>query len=118
MDLRYWLTRCVWGAVALAGALQPAAAADAPGSLLWQDRFAGGYDTTARVAVDDGRVFVAGKGPVSPGADTGWLVKAYDQSSGKVLWDDAFAASNAELNKSESITTGGGLVFAGGFVAP
>jgi hypothetical protein len=89
--------------------------AGVPGSLLWQDRFAGGEDTTARVAVDLGRTFTVGKGPATPGASIGWLVKAYDQSSGKVLWHDAIPGVQ---NKGQTVDTGSGLVFAGGTIIP
>lgn len=100
----------------LGGAILPVAASDPPGTLLWQDRFPGGSDTTARVAVDDSRVFVAGKAPVFVGGSTGWLVRAYDSRSGTVLWHDAFTGADGNENKAQTVVVREGLAFAGGFV--
>jgi hypothetical protein len=111
------LAKLLLGFVVLAGSVQVTAAQQLPGTLLWQDRFVGGEDPAALVAVSGDRVFVVGKGPLQPGADTGWLVKAYDAGTGEVLWTDAYSGFAGIENKGQTVTVGGGLVFAGGFVS-
>jgi hypothetical protein len=88
-----------------------------PGSLLWQDRFAGGFDPTANVAVGGSRVFVAGRAPLRPGDDAGWLVKGYEARTGAVLWQDAVLGFTAEENKAGAIALAGDRVFVGGFTS-
>jgi outer membrane protein assembly factor BamB len=95
------------------------------GSLLWQDRFPAGEDPIARIAVEDDRTFVAGKGPdltANTGhvgtISTGWLVRAYDSATGAVLWRDAVMGFSAIENKANTIVATEGLVFVGGFTNP
>jgi hypothetical protein len=94
-------------------AAQPSSGAD----LIWQDRFNGGEDATALVAVAENRVFTVGKGPATPGADTGWLVKAYDQRTGKVLWVDTYSGISPNENKGQAVAVSDGRVFAGGSIS-
>jgi hypothetical protein len=92
-------------------------AESAPGTLLSQDRFPAGEDPIAQVAVDGTRVFVAGKGPNTPGAGTGWLVRAYGPKTGAVLWHDVVTGFSGIENKANTVVAKGDLVFTGGFTS-
>lgn len=85
--------------------------------LMWQDRFYGAEDATALVAVAENRVFIVGKGPATPDAETGWLVKAYDQRTGKMLWIDAYSGVSPDENKGQAVAVGDGRIYAGGSIS-
>jgi outer membrane protein assembly factor BamB len=63
------------------------------GSLLWHDLVdkGGGFDMAASVALSGGHAFVAGIGGAACRAfvvsDCDWLIRAYDQSTGALLWE-------------------------------
>jgi glucose dehydrogenase len=58
------------------------------GTVQWGDRFGVGTSNRAiGVAEHNGRVFVGGRAR-PPGAALNWFVRAYDASSGNVLWED------------------------------
>jgi len=81
------------------------------GRLLWEDRFdqSGRRDSPrpGALAVSEGLLFVAGS------ADNlaVWVVRAYDASTGALVWQDQFA----EGSGAESLVVRRGRVFVGGF---
>ena len=59
------------------------------GAVQWEERFGVGTNNRATsVAAHAGRVFVSGRAWPPGAARTNWFVRAYDASSGHVLWDD------------------------------
>ena len=59
------------------------------GTAQWGDRFGVGVSNRAiGVAEHAGRVFVGGRARPTTGAAINWFVRAYDASSGNVLWED------------------------------
>ena len=88
----------VLGVVAVVGAWTGGALAASPeqaaGRLLWQDRF-GQDDYVVAVAVEKGRVFVAGSaGNLSGGSDL--FIRAYDTQTGAMLWSDRMSSGFVE----------------------
>lgn len=88
----------------------------ATGILLWSDQFdlAGLEDAAAAVAVDSGRVFVAGKATNLPGAGgANFVVRAYDAAGGGLLWMDQFDLYGG-YDEALTIVAQAGTVFAAG----
>lgn len=86
------------------------------GMLLWSDQFdlAGLADEASAVAVDGGRVFVAGTGTNTPGAGgANFVVRAYDAVGGGLLWMDQFDLAGG-YDKALTIVARWGGVYAAG----
>ena len=102
-------------ALALAGALVPLGSALAdPGDLLWDDRLHRYFgDSAEAIALSGSRVFAGG---TSDDKDEyrDFLVRAYDQKTGDVLWDNFY---DRALDDDEcfAIAAAGARVFAGGY---
>jgi outer membrane protein assembly factor BamB len=83
------------------------------GRLLWEDRFdrAGGRDLPRprAIAVWKGLLFVAG----SADSLSVWVVRAYDASTGALVWQDQFDSPG--FTGAESLAVNQGRVFVGGF---
>lgn len=83
----------------------------ATGTLLWEDQLdlAELHDEARGIAVDQGRVFVAG---IATGADknTDFLVRTYEAATGALLWQDQFDPAGRD-DEANTLTVAGERVF-------
>jgi PQQ-like domain len=86
------------------------------GALIWEDQVdqAGFNDTALALAVGGGRVFAAGSGQRTPGNED-FLVRAYDATSGALLWEDQVDQAGG-FDGVNAIVVERGRLFAAGFV--
>lgn len=84
------------------------------GKLLWDDVFnpGGGNAAVFQITAEENRAFAAGAGDDQEGTSV-WIVRAYDEKSGDVIWEDLFknGGRNAEAH---AVSAGGNRVFVGG----
>jgi hypothetical protein len=85
------------------------------GAVLWTDQWdlAGKNDMANALAVSGNRVFVTGFGTNASG-NIGWLVRAYDASSGAVLWTDQWDLAGGH-SYALALDVSGNRVFVAGF---
>ena len=87
------------------------------GALLWTDQFGTGEGNLfgLDITAQGNRVFAAGGGLQTQGSTSEWVVRAYEASTGALLWADQFDKGGT-LNAAQSITAQFNRVFAAGFV--
>jgi hypothetical protein len=86
------------------------------GALEWQDQLdQGGDEFASGVATDNHRVFVSGV-VFRPGTGYDWILRAYQASSGELLWEDTFdLVGRSDFSRGTALAVGAGLVFLGGY---
>lgn len=89
----------------------------ASGSLQWQDKFdfTGGIDSATSVVAAENVVVVGGSATNKAG-NSNWLVRAYELTTGKLLWQDVAQTGGASEQVYE-LATDGHRVFAAGVSA-
>jgi hypothetical protein len=106
----------VWGIVALLGSFcLVGSTCGAGGELVWEDHVdtAGGADVLNALAVRSGLVFAAGFDTNTAG-NRDFLVRAYDATSGTLLWKDQLDTAG-DADRAFALAAGAGQVFAAGF---
>ena len=87
------------------------------GALIWYDRVDRGSDDFALAVTTDGRtVWVSGNTRAAPGQpDVNWLVRAYEATSGELLWQDVFDRGGGfDAVQNRSLLAANGVVHVGG----
>ena len=91
------------------------------GALLWQDAAPGVFGDAVNVVADGRRAFVSGTvlSSIDPVVNQDWLVRAYDATTGRLLWEDSRDTAGGRTDRDTfdvawNLAVAGGRLFAAG----
>lgn len=109
-------SRILWAVLLISLLGLPIFAADLPpGVFMWQDTTDHGFDDNTRSVAISGTMAFAASLYGAPGGGLDFSIKAFEASTGRVLWEDHVPAATS-INADVFITASGDKLFALGYV--